>query len=62
MTFNADDSRIRRGNAAEVMNAFSKIALKIVKQDELRSARMKRKLKMAALENDFRAKLLLSID
>ena len=62
MTFNADDSRIRRGNAAEIMNAFRKIALKIVKQDKLRTASVKRKLKMAALEDDFRAKLLLGPD
>lgn len=59
MTFNEDDSRIRRGNAAEVMNAFRKIALNIVKQDKSRTASMKRKLKMAALEDNFRAKLLL---
>ena len=59
MTFNEDDSRIRRGNAAEVMNAFRKIVLNIVKQDKSRKASMKRKLKMAALEDDFRAKLLI---
>jgi len=59
MTFNEDDSCIRRGNAAEVMNAFRKIALNIVKQDKSRKASMKRKLKMAALEDDFRAKLLI---
>ena len=59
MTFNEDDSRIRLANAAEVMNAFRKIVLNIVKQDKSRKASMKRKLKMAALEDDFRAKLLI---
>lgn len=59
MTFNEDDPRIRRGNAAEVMNTFRKIVLNIVKQDTSRNASMKRKLKMAALEDNFRAELLL---
>jgi len=62
MTFNEDNSRIRRGNAAEVMNAFRKMALNIVKQDTSRTASMKRKLKMAALEDEFRATLLLGAD
>ncbi len=52
-------SRIRRGHEAEVMNAFREIALYIVKQDTYRKASMKRKLKMTALEYDFRAELLL---
>ncbi len=59
MTFHEDDSRIRRGNAAEVMNAFRKLALNIVKTDTTKKASMKRKLKMAALDDDFRAELLL---
>ena len=59
MTFHEDNSRIRRGNAAEVMNAFRKLALNIVKSNTSRKASMKRKLKMAALDDDFRAELLL---
>lgn len=59
MTFHEDDSRIRRGNAAEVMNAFRKLALNIVKGNTTRKASMKRKLKMAALDDEFRAELLL---
>jgi len=31
MTFREDDSRIKRGDPAEVMNAFRKVALNIVK-------------------------------
>ena len=61
MTFKEDASRIRRGNAAEVMNALSKVALNIVKSDTTRNASMKRKLKMAALDDDFRAELLLGV-
>lgn len=59
MTFREDESRIRRGNAAEVMNAFRKLALNIVKTNTTRKASMKRKLKMAALDDDFRAELLI---
>ncbi|WP_199609839.1 hypothetical protein [Flocculibacter collagenilyticus] len=59
MTFHEDDSRIRRGNAVEVMNAFRKLALNIVKTDTTKKASMKRKLKMAALDDDFRTELLL---
>jgi predicted transposase YbfD/YdcC len=61
MTFKEDASRIRRGNAAEVMNALRKVALNIVKNDKTRKASMKRKLKMAALDDDFRAQLLLGV-
>jgi len=59
MTFREDDSRIRRGNAAEVMNVLRKLALNIVKLNKTRKASMKRKLKMAALDDDFRAELLI---
>lgn len=62
MTFREDDSRIRRGHAAEVMNAFRKLALNIVKTNTSRTASMKRKLKMAALEDEFRAELLLGMN
>lgn len=59
MTFREDDSRIRRGNAAEVMNALRKVALNLAKLNDTRKASMKRKLKMAALDDDFRAELLI---
>jgi len=52
-------TRIRRGNDAEVMNTFRKLALNIVRNDNTRKASMKRKLKMATLDDDFRAELLL---
>lgn len=58
MTFKEDASRIRRGNAAEAMNVLRKLALNLVKADTTRNASMKRKLKMAAYDDDFRAQLL----
>ncbi len=59
MTFKEDESRIRRDNGAEVINTFRRLALNIVRNDSTRKASMKRKLKMAALDDDFRAELLL---
>jgi hypothetical protein len=59
MSFRKDESRIRRGNAAEVMNVFRKLAWNIVKLNKTTKASMKRKLKMAALDDNFRAELLI---
>lgn len=59
MTFREDESRIRRGHAAEVLNALRKIVMNIIKLDTSRKASMKRKRKMAALDDDFRAALLI---
>lgn len=47
MTFKEDNSRIRRGHGAQVMNLLRKIALNVVKRDTSRKASMKLKLKMA---------------
>lgn len=59
MTFREDESRIRRGNGAQVMNALRKVALNIVRNNTTRKASMKQKLKQASLDDDFRAELLL---
>lgn len=62
VTFKEDESRIRRGHGAEVMNAMRKIALNLLKQNTTRKASMKRKRKIAALDDSFRAELLLGAD
>lgn len=62
VTFREDESRIRRGNGAEVMNALRKITLNLIKQNTTRQASMKRKRKLAALDDDFRAEILLGRD
>jgi len=62
VTFREDESRIRRGHGAEVMNALRKIALNLLQQNSTRNASMKRKRKMAALDDQFRAELLLGAD
>ena len=58
MTFKEDASRIRRENSAEIMNVLRKLVLNLVKADTTRNASMKRKLKMAAYDDEFRAQLL----
>ncbi len=45
MTFREDESRIRRGNGAEVMNALKKLALNIVRQNTTRKAQYEAKVK-----------------
>jgi len=62
VTFREDESRIRRGNGAEVMNALRKISLNLIKLNTTRQASMKRKRKLAALDDDFRAEILLGQD
>jgi len=62
VTFREDESRIRRGNGAEVMNALRKITLNLIKQNKTKQASMKRKRKLAALDDDFRAEILLGQD
>ncbi len=59
MTFREDESRIRRGNGAQVMNALRKVALNIVRNNTTRKASMKQKLKQASLDDEFRAELLI---
>jgi len=62
VTYREDDSRIRRGHAAEVMNALRKITLNLLKQNTTSSASLKRKRKLSALDDEFRAELLLGQD
>ncbi|MCU7940804.1 MAG: ISAs1 family transposase [gamma proteobacterium symbiont of Bathyaustriella thionipta] len=59
VTFREDESRIRRGNGAEVMNALRKITLNLLKQNTTKQASLKRKRKLAALDDNFRAEILL---
>lgn len=60
MTFREDESRIRKGHGALVFNVMRKIAMALFKQDETKTASMKAKRKMAALDDDYRSTLLES--
>ena len=58
MTFREDESRIRTDDSPENFAVMRHIALNIIKQDDTRKARMKRKRFMAALEDDYRETLI----
>ena len=60
MTFREDESRIRKGHGALVFNVMRKIAMALFKRDETKTASMKAKRKMAALDDDYRSTLLES--
>lgn len=60
MTFREDESRIRKGHGALVFNVMRKIAMALFKQDETKTASIKAKRKMAALDDDYRSTLLES--
>ncbi len=58
MTFKEDASQIKSGNAPEIMNVIRKIALNIMKNDPTKKASIKRKLKMAAINDEYRSTLI----
>lgn len=58
MTFNEDSSRIRTEASPENLAIMRHIALNIIKRDTTKKASVKRKLAMAALDDDFRSELI----
>jgi len=58
VTFKEDDSRIRRGLAAENMSVMRHIALNLLKKEEQTQFSVPRKRRKANLHNDYREKLL----
>ena len=60
MTFREDESRIRKGRGALAFNVMRKIAMGMFKQDETKSASIKAKKKMAALDDVYRSTLIES--
>jgi predicted transposase YbfD/YdcC len=56
--FREDESRIRRGNGAEVMSTLRRITLNLLKNNTTTKAGIKRKRKMAALDEDFLSALI----
>ncbi len=51
MTFREDESRIRKGRGALAFNVMRKIAMGLFKQDEIKSASIKAKMKEATLDD-----------
>jgi predicted transposase YbfD/YdcC len=61
VTFREDESRIRRGNGAEVMSVLRRMTLNLLKQNTTSKASMKRKRKIAALDNKLRSEIIAGI-
>ena len=60
MTVREDESRIRKKQGPLVFNVMRKIAMALFKQDKTKSASMKRKKKMATLDDYYRSTQLES--
>lgn len=58
VTFKEDDSRIRRGLAAENMSVMRHLALNLIKKEEQSQFSVPRKRRKAALNDSYREKLL----
>ena len=61
VTFREDESRIRRGNGAEVMSVLRRLTLNLLKQNTTSNASMKRKRKIAALDDTLRSQIIAGI-
>ncbi len=61
VTFREDESRIRRGNGAEVMSTLRRLTLNLLKSNTTSSASLKRKRKIAALDQQFLSELVKGI-
>jgi predicted transposase YbfD/YdcC len=58
VTFREDESRIRRGNGAEVMSVLRRLTLNLLKQNTTSAASMKRKRKIAAMDDALRTEIM----
>ena len=61
VTFREDESRIRRGNGAEVMSTLRRITLNLLKKNTSSKASLKRKRKIAALDEKLLTDLIQGI-
>lgn len=55
---NEDDCRIRRGNAAELFSGIRHIAVNILRQENVFKAGLRRKMRKAAMDNNYLATVL----
>jgi len=58
VAMNEDDSRIRRGNAAELFSGIRHIAVNILTQNKEFKAGLKRKMRRAAMDRKYLASIL----
>lgn len=60
VSFREDDSRIRKGNAAENFSIIRRLVLNLIKQEKTAKKSVKTKRLKAALDNDYLVKILTS--
>lgn len=53
-----DDCRIRRGNAAELFSGIRHIAVNILRQENMFRAGLRRKMRKAAMDDNYLATVL----
>lgn len=58
MTFREDESRIRRGNAPHNIGVIRHVAMNLLKREKTKLSYRKKRI-LAALNDDFRDKLLI---
>ncbi len=58
VTFREDESRIRRGNGPEVMSSMRRLTLNLLKQNTTSKASMRRKRKIAIMDDTLRSELI----
>lgn len=61
VTFREDESRIRRGNGAEVMSTLRRLTLNLLKRNTTSKASLKRKRKIAAMDEKLLTELIQGI-
>lgn len=61
VTFREDESRIRRGNGAEIMSVLRRLTLNLLKQNTTSNASLKRKRKIAAMDGELRSEIIAGI-
>lgn len=61
VTFREDESRIRRGHGAEVMSTLRRLTLNLLKKNTTSKASLKRKRKIAALDENLLTELIQGI-
>lgn len=61
VSFREDESRIRRGESAEIMSVIRRLTLNLLKQNTTSKASMRRKRKIAALNDQLRSEIIAGI-
>jgi len=61
VSFREDESRIRRNNGAEVMSTLRRLTLNLLKANTTNKASMKRKRKIAIMDDDLRSELVCPV-